>query len=131
MKALVLDTHALVWFLQKDLRLPLSAQKAILDKANLKFVPFIAICEIHYLHARGRFPLSSLELQNHLDSVSDFEVISHGMELLPHLLCELEIHDALIVASAYMLRDSREMNVKIVSKDRTIAQHSKVPVIWS
>jgi PIN domain nuclease of toxin-antitoxin system len=50
----VVDTHALVWFLEKNPRLSTAARNALRDPSAKIVVPTIVLAEIHFLHARGR-----------------------------------------------------------------------------
>lgn len=127
---LVLDTHALVWFLQKDARLPLTARKTILDPHSRKMVPFLVCCEIHYLHSQGKFPLSAQDVLDKIGHTEDFDLVPHTADQIPHLKQELDIHDAIIVATAASLQKSEKGKVQIVSKDEKIRTHSPVPILW-
>ena len=129
MKSVVLDTHTLVWFLQKDKALPSNVLKFILRDDILKVIPFIVICEVHYLHAHGRFPTSAQEVTLKIREAENFEVAPHTEEQLPHLLSDLGIHDALIVATA-LVHQEKGQEVIILSRDEAIKKHSSLPVIW-
>ena len=50
----VVDTHALVWFLEGSPRLGMAAQKALSDTAARVVVPTIVLAEIKFLYARDR-----------------------------------------------------------------------------
>lgn len=130
MSILVLDTHALVWFLQKDARLTLPARQAILDSRFRKMIPFLVCCEIHYLHAKEKFPLSAIDVLEIIRQTGDFELASHTEDQVGHLKSELDIHDAVIVATACALQESGKNKVHIVSKDEKIRAHSPVPILW-
>mgnify|MGYP001596999009 CR=1 FL=1 len=130
MKSVVLDTHALVWFLQKNKNLSKKALHLILSNDNLKVIPLIVLCEVHYLHARGRFNLSAGETVARVTDLDDFEIVSHSQEQIPHLLSSLDIHDALIVAVALTRQEKDQSEVVIISKDDQIRKHSPLPVIW-
>ena len=59
MAALVVDTHAAVWYLQNSNRLSPAAQKAMDDAANagdLVYVCSISLVEIVYLVEKGKLP---------------------------------------------------------------------------
>ena len=126
----ILDTHTLVWFLQKDKNLSKKALKLILKADVTKVIPFIVLCEIHYLHARGRFATSAQEVMLKLHEVDHFEISSHTANQVPYLMPELEIHDALIVGTALSYRESNSGDVVIVSRDKEIKNFSPLPVIW-
>ena len=50
----VLDTHPIVWFVEKSQRLA-PAAKAVMEDANAELViPTMALVEIQYLYGKGR-----------------------------------------------------------------------------
>lgn len=53
---LLLDTHALIWWLFDDPKLPSTAQRAIADPANDVLVSSASAWEIATKHRRGRLP---------------------------------------------------------------------------
>lgn len=130
MKHIILDTHTLVWFLQKDKKLPKTALKTILSAKNIKVIPFIVLCEIYYLNAKGRFHLPVQDLINTLEQTRDFVLASHEPEQIQYFQKEFEIHDGLIVATACAIMELKEGAVQIISKDKAISKFSPVPVIW-
>lgn len=127
----VLDTHALVWFLQKDKKLGQKALDLILRDDVAKIVPFLVLAEIHYLHAHRRFPLSAPEVVRIIKEIENFEIAPHSEDQIPHLISELDIHDALIVATAAAGQKIKETDVAILSRDHQIGEFSPLPVIWS
>lgn len=54
---LLLDTHALLWFVEGDARLSPSARAAIEEPANLVFVSAASVWEIATKHAKNNFNL--------------------------------------------------------------------------
>ena len=57
---LLLDTHALIWWLLGDTALSLAAQTAIADPANDVFVSAASAWEIATKHRIGRLPRAAL-----------------------------------------------------------------------
>lgn len=129
MKSVILDTHTLVWFLQKDDRLSRKALALILRKEVTKIIPLLVVCEIHYLHARGRFAISAEDVTGKISETDDFEIVPHTEDQIPHLIAELGIHDALIVATG-LAQKERGRDVAILSRDDQIKKHAPLPVIW-
>lgn len=130
MKCAILDTHALVWFLKKDPQLSAKALKWILNEEVLKVIPLIVLCEIHYLHQQGRFSLPVQEAVNRIHEVNNFEISPHGEELIPHLLPNLDIHDALIVATGLLKQQSDTHEVCLLTRDQKIKKEAPLPVVW-
>lgn len=61
MAALLLDTHALLWWLAGDRRLPVKARDAIGDEANEVFVSAASTWEIATKIRIGKLPAPTLE----------------------------------------------------------------------
>jgi PIN domain nuclease of toxin-antitoxin system len=53
---LLLDTHALLWWLAGDARLPRAAQSAIADESNDVFVSAASAWEVTTKHRLGKLP---------------------------------------------------------------------------
>jgi PIN domain nuclease of toxin-antitoxin system len=56
-RRLLLDTHALLWWMLDDRRLPRGARTAISGRATTAFVSAASVWEITTKHRRGRLPL--------------------------------------------------------------------------
>jgi PIN domain nuclease of toxin-antitoxin system len=82
---LLLDTHALLWFLWDDRRLPRHVADLIEDPANLKLVSIASAWEIAI-----KWSLGKLTLQQPLDAFLRDQVWNGGFNILrvelPHLL---------------------------------------------
>ncbi len=64
MTDLVLDTHALVWYLERSNRLSDAARSAIkscLEARRVLYVPVVSLVEILYLDEKERLPTGSLK----------------------------------------------------------------------
>ncbi|MCF0053750.1 type II toxin-antitoxin system VapC family toxin [Dyadobacter sp. LJ53] len=113
---LLLDTHAVIWFITDDLRLPRGTRTLLEDSANNCFVSIATLWEIAIKNSLGR-----LELNAKLKEI--FSIIDNtGFELLPitasHILANASLphhhhdpFDRIIIAQSieeiYML--SRRM----------------------
>ena len=74
---LLLDTHALLWWVAGDRRLPLTARRAI-DAASETFASAVSAMEIATKHRLGKLPDGRL-------LAGDFEaqLLAHGFATLP------------------------------------------------
>lgn len=61
---ILLDTHALVWVMNGDLRLGAAARKAIASRVNQVFVSAASIWEASIKYRLGKFPEVRLLLDN-------------------------------------------------------------------
>lgn len=125
---ILLDTHAVIWFITEDPKLPLASKKIIEDPKNTCFVSVATYWEMSIKHSLDR-----LNLQNPLERI--FEIIEEsGFELLPitssHILTvsKLVFHhrdpfDRMIIGQAI------NEGMKIMSKDAQFENYSS-EVIW-
>lgn len=54
---LLLDTHAFLWYITEDPRLPTSSVEAIQDEANEVFLSVVSVWEALAKHQLGKLPL--------------------------------------------------------------------------
>ena len=126
---LLLDTHAVIWFITEDRSLPYNLKRLIESSSNQCFVSIASYWEMGIKHSLGK-----LELKTGLQTI--FQVIEmSGLKTLPitpnHILAAsiLEFHhrdpfDRLIIGQALSDR------LTLVSKDKEFEKYT-VPLIWS
>jgi len=126
---ITLDTHGLIWYIDKRSNKRLSKQTLetikVAEKEATIFVPIIALMEILHLIDAGRFPVSFGTVIRTVKENEAYQIVPFDMRLLEIAipLKGLEIHDRLVAATAVMT-DSI-----LVSKDRTIGVPG-VTVVW-
>jgi PIN domain nuclease of toxin-antitoxin system len=125
---LLLDTHALIWFINGDVKLPENSIKLIKNINNRCFVSIASLWEIaikttiNKLEILGGFNnLSKLLKQN------DFEIIPISFEHLQKLV-QLDFHhrdpfDRIIIAQGIV------ENLTIVTKDEIFSNYI-VNTVW-
>lgn len=129
----VLDTHALVWYLEGNPRLGTKARKAIADPDNDLVLPIIALAEAAFIVERGRTSIPDVPAL--LTSVlADPRIDLHPLtwEIFQHslLLTGLpEMHDRLIVGCALYLR-SLGHRISLLTTDAAITAARAVPIVW-
>jgi PIN domain nuclease of toxin-antitoxin system len=127
--AITLDTHTLVWYLDKDLnqKLSLKALQTIknAEESEIIFIPIIVLIELLYLIEKGRVNLSFTKILTMLESNQNYQIIPLDIELvkIAETIKSLEMHDRLIMAVA------KKTMTKLVSKDRQLHKQ-KLEVIW-
>ena len=72
---LLLDSHAVLWWLTDSNRLSRKAAEAIADRANSVLVSAASCYELHYKASRGRLAVQSQALDTALDA-SGFESLA-------------------------------------------------------
>jgi PIN domain nuclease of toxin-antitoxin system len=126
----VVDTHALVWFFEKNPCLSRAAHNALIDPMAKIIVPTIVLAEIKFLHARGRIVPDLAATLAQLAPLSNCVIYALDKVVLQHLPTSLNIHDALIVGTALVFRDVLGENTALISKDSQIQSSGLIQVIW-
>jgi PIN domain nuclease of toxin-antitoxin system len=126
----VLDTHAVVWFLEGSSRLSPPAKAAMSDPASELVIPTIVLVEIEFLFAKKRTTIDLAAVWRDLANAPncvDYPLDSQVVSLIP---TSLNIHDAIIVATALVYRDVLKQTVEIITKDREIAGSGLIGTMW-
>lgn len=127
----IIDTHALIWFLEGNPRLGSRAKKILMDDAALKIIPSIVLAEIHYLHSRGRITTSFKKVKEMMDETENcviYPLDENVIEVMPR---NLNIHDALICATGILYETTLHENACVVTKDEEIAESGRVETLWT
>ncbi len=126
---LLLDTHALLWFLEDDPKLSSAAKTAIQDPANEHYLSPASLLEIAL-----KIRIGKLTLPAPFATVSPAKLLANDIQLLPfaiahiELLTRLPLHhrdpfDRLVVATALV------EGFTIVSLDAALDAYG-VPRLW-
>jgi PIN domain nuclease of toxin-antitoxin system len=126
---LLIDTHALIWWLLDDPRLSRKARAAMAKPQNRIFVSAITICEIAIKLSINKLPLPTELTQGFLDGVAAAGFLTlpvtmehaYGIRNLPWH--HRDPFDRLLVAQ------SRVERLTIVTNDRAIRNY-RVDVLW-
>ena len=127
---LVIDTHVLVWFLRRSVRLSDPALAAIQDQGNQIIVPTMVLAEIRYLYAKNRIPVSLDEVLAFVEGDARVSIHELNIEIVQSFPIELDIHDAIICGTAIVLQRSRGEEVRVVTVDRRIRDSGVVETLW-
>ena len=68
MKKLLLDTHALIWFFEEDIRLPPSVKDLIEDSDNEVSVSIVSFWEIAIKNSLGKLTLGKSIIDTQFDA---------------------------------------------------------------
>ena len=129
----ILDTHALIWYIEGNPKLSGRAKGILDDRGNEFVLPLIALAEATFIIERGRTSIPSISiLMMRVQTDPRIEVYPLTWEVFQQSLVATtipEIHDRLIVATALHLQ-SLGHTVSLVTRDGVITQSGIVPVIW-
>ncbi|MDQ3042641.1 MAG: PIN domain-containing protein [Acidobacteriota bacterium] len=125
----VADTVALVVYLEKR-RLGLDSQ-AIFDSAEnsntIIHIPAIVFTEILYLSEKGRISVNLRDVENLLQTNSNFRespLTQAIVETAEKITDIPELHDRLISATA------RHLNLELITTDAKIKKSAFVKIVW-
>jgi PIN domain nuclease of toxin-antitoxin system len=129
----VIDTHALIWFLEKNPRLGAHATAILSDPESSLVLPAIALAESVWIVERGRTSIPSAQLL--LDAViADPRITIYALdqsvlEQTLNLSAISEMHDRQIVATVIVLQNQGEQAV-LLTVDRNITESEYIEIIW-
>jgi PIN domain nuclease of toxin-antitoxin system len=131
----ILDTHALVWFVEGNKRLSESAKEIIAAADSQMILPLIALAEAAVIIERGRTTISDVSkflIRVYADTrIEIFPLTLDVFErsLTPEGLRIPELHDRFIVSTGLHLQDLGD-TVEIVTKDQAITDAGVLSTIW-
>jgi PIN domain nuclease of toxin-antitoxin system len=129
----VVDTHALVWFLEGNSRLGTGAKNVLTDSASQLILPAIALAEAVWIVDRARTSIPSVvDLLNAVSAdprIAIYPLDKAIVEKSIDLLTITEMHDRLIVATAMVL-ENRGDKTALLTCDRNITASGLVNLIW-
>ncbi|NJL47196.1 MAG: type II toxin-antitoxin system VapC family toxin [Leptolyngbyaceae cyanobacterium SM2_5_2] len=129
----VIDTHALIWYLEGNTRLGEQARQILANTASQLLLPAIVLAEAMWIVEKGRTSipsvtalLAAVKADPRIDIVElDATVVTKTKELITIN----EMHDRQIVATVLTLQDKAEV-VTLISWDQNITESGLVEVIW-
>lgn len=126
----VLDTHPIVWFLGSSPRLSQSAKTAIVDPSSHLIIPAIALIEIKFLYSKGRIAIDVDRVQQEIVSASNCTVYPIDEQIVALTPTNLNIHDAIIVATGLVYRDVFGLPTAVVTRDEEIEKSALIQTVW-
>lgn len=131
----ILDTHALIWFVEGNQRLSESAKKIIASADSQMVLPLIALAEATVIIERGRTTIADVSgFLNRVYTDTRIEIFPLTLDvfkrsLTPESLRIPELHDRFIVSTGLHLQDLGD-TVGIITKDQTITAAGVLATIW-
>jgi len=126
----IVDSHALIWLLEGNERLSDRAKSILIDPSLQIVNPTIALAEIAYLYAHKRVKVNVKDVLNGVASASNCTVYPLDERVADSIPGDLELHDAIVVATALVYRDVLGEEVAIITKDKSITESGLAPVVW-
>lgn len=126
---LLLDTHAFIWYVQGDKRLPVGVQNLIASTENEILISVVTFWELAI-----KISLGKLKLNQELPIVYN-ETLAYGFEVIPispksiFKLITLPMHhkdpfDRILITTAMT------QSLKIISADQHFSKYESLEIIW-
>jgi PIN domain nuclease of toxin-antitoxin system len=126
----IVDSHALVWFLEGNQRLSDRAKEVLGDQSAQLVIPSIALAEIAYLYAHKRIRTNIQQVLSDVASADNCTIYPLDEQVVQRIPESLELHDGIVVATALTYRELLDNDVVVITKDRTITESGLIPVLW-
>lgn len=129
----VVDTHALIWFLEDNPRLGSNAKTILTHATSQLILPAIALAEAVWIVERGKTSIPSVaDLLSAIDA--DPRVIIYPLDqavIEQTILFSAihEMHDRQIVATAIVLQSQGEI-ITLLTCDQNIEASGLVSIAW-
>lgn len=131
----ILDTHALVWFVEGNKRLSETAKAIIAATDSQMILPLIALAEAAVIIERGRTTIPDVSrFLTRVYADTRIEIFPLTLDvfersLTPEGLRIHELHDRFIVSTGLHLQDLGD-TVEVITKDQAITDTGVLPIIW-
>ena len=130
MSTFVVDTHALVWYLDGDVRLSKAAESHLDDPAASLVIPTIVLAEVRHLFGKRRIPISFEDVVDAIEGDPRCVVYPFDFVCVQALDDRLDLHDGIIAATAVVFRDSVDSSTALVTRDSAMRAAGIVATIW-
>lgn len=131
----ILDTHALIWYLESNPNLGRQAEVVMSAADSEMILPLIALAEATYLIEKGRIGIPTVsDLLTDVGDDDRIEIYQLTWEVFERSLTSEglripELHDRFIVSTGLHLQDLGH-TVAILTKDKSITDARVLPVVW-
>ena len=116
MNTFIVDTHALVWYLDKDKKLSKTAEKA-LDSSDVTLViPTVVLAEVKHLFSKRRISISFENVMQAIENDHRCIIYPFDLSCVEHLDERLDLHDGIIVDSFNSFMFNKETLLDAIMK---------------
>lgn len=129
----VVDTHALIWFLEGNPRIGADAKIILSEPTSQLVVPAIVLAEAAWIVERGRTSIpSAMDLLSAVEADARVVIYPLNETVVKQSVSVStigEMHDRQIVATALVLASQNEM-VALLTCDRNITTSGLMKIVW-
>jgi PIN domain nuclease of toxin-antitoxin system len=126
----VLDTHALVWFLEANRRLGKRARSVLLKADTEIVIPAIVLAESKFLFAKKRIRVDLDTIYRRVITARNCTVYPLDEAVIAKMPTSLEIHDAMIIATGLVIQEAQGRGVAIITRDEAIVNARLIDTLW-
>jgi PIN domain nuclease of toxin-antitoxin system len=126
----VLDTHALVWFLEANRRLGKRARSVLLKADTEIVIPAIVLVESKFLFAKKRIRVDLDTIYRRVITARNCTVYPLDEAVIAKMPTSLEIHDAMIIATGLVIQEAQGRGVAIITRDEAIVNAGLIDTLW-
>jgi PIN domain nuclease of toxin-antitoxin system len=126
----VLDTHALVWFLEANRRLGKRARSVLLKADTEIVIPAIVLAESKFLFAKKRIRFDLDTIYRRVITARNCTVYPLDEAVIAKMPTSLEIHDAMIIATGLVIQEAQGRGVAIITRDEAIVNAGLIDTLW-
>ncbi|MBI2172100.1 MAG: PIN domain-containing protein [Chloroflexi bacterium] len=126
----VVDTHTLVWYFEDSRRLGRRAMSALDGEDNRLIIPTIVLAELRNIAFKGRIRSTYTELLRKIEMDARMETFPLDARVVSRMPESLEMHDAIICATAMMYRELTGEDVVLLTRDEAIQKARIVDTLW-
>lgn len=130
MKRYILDTHALIWFLDGDSRLGNAAKNALQEPDSIIIIPSIVLAELKFLLLKKISQPTFTKILRFIENNPRCTIYPLDLNVIEFLPTNLDIHDAIIVATTVLFAKTYPDETKLITKDTKIEDSKLVSTIW-
>ncbi len=129
----ILDTHALIWFLEGNSRLGANAKAILSEPTSALILPAIALAEAIWIVSRGKTSIPSVEALLNVVSrdtrVMIYPLDQAVIEQTVPLSTINEMHDRQIVSTALVIQAQGEQ-AALLTCDQNITAANLIAIVW-
>jgi PIN domain nuclease of toxin-antitoxin system len=125
----IVDTHVLIWFLDKNKRLKQQHYQILIDKNNNFVISAIVLAEVKHLISRKRITVDYGKLIDYLSESENCVIYPVDEDIVEEMPEGLNIHDALIVATGLVYKNILGQDIRILTEDEEIIKSNILPVV--
>jgi predicted nucleic acid-binding protein len=107
----------------------LEVQMSVLRTAQL-VLPTIVFAEMTFLYAKKRIAAVPKDIHERIGNAANCAVYPLDEAVVERLPTNLDIHDAIIVATALISRDILGHQTTVITRDEEITNSALIDVLW-